>query len=69
MNPVDIASVFPDDAAHPYVRYERFDVAEVKRAYQKLPAQLKPSPRPKPIVVDEGEEPVEDDTPVVVPKP
>ena len=45
------------------------DVAEVKRAYQKLPAQLKPSPRPKPFVVDEGEEPVEDDTPVVVPKP
>ena len=45
------------------------DVAEVKRAYQKLAAQLKPSPRPKSIVVDEGEEPVEYDTPVVVPKP
>jgi hypothetical protein len=45
------------------------DVAEVKRAYQKFAAQLKSSPRPKLIVVDEGEEPVEDDTPVVVPKP
>lgn len=45
------------------------DVAEVKRVYQKLAAQLKLSPRPKLIVVDEGEEPVEDDTPVVVPKP
>jgi hypothetical protein len=43
------------------------DVAEVKGAYQKLAAQLKLLPRAKPIVVDEGEEPVEDDTPVVVP--
>jgi hypothetical protein len=45
------------------------DVAEVKRAYQVLAAQLKRLPKPKPIVADEGEEPVEDDTPVVVPKP
>ena len=45
------------------------DVAEVKRAYQKFAAQLKPSLRPKPIVFDEGEEPVEDDTQVIVPKP
>lgn len=45
------------------------DVAEVKHAYQKLAAELKQSPRPKSILVDEGEEPVEDDTPVVIPKP
>jgi len=31
MNPADIASILPEDAAHPYVRYERFDVADVKR--------------------------------------
>jgi len=45
------------------------DVVQVKRAYHVLAAQLKRLPQPKPIVVDEGEEPVEDDTPVVVPKP
>ena len=45
------------------------DVAEVKRAYQVLAARLKQVPKSKPIVVDEGEEPIEDDTPVVVPKP
>lgn len=45
------------------------DVAEVKRAYRVLAAQLKQLPKPKPSVVDEGEEPAEDDTPVVVPKP
>jgi len=45
------------------------DVAEVKRAYQVLAARLKQVPKSKPLVVDEGEEPVEDDTPVVVPKP
>jgi hypothetical protein len=45
------------------------DVAEVKRAYQVLATQLKRPPKSKPIVVDEGEEPVEDDTPVIVPTP
>ncbi len=45
------------------------DVAAVKRAYQVLAAQLKRLPKPKPIVVDEGEEPADDNTPVVVPKP
>ena len=45
------------------------DVAEVKRAYQVLAAQLKRLPKSKPIMVDEGEEPVEDDTPVIVPNP
>ena len=45
------------------------DVAEVKRAYQMRVAQLKRLPKSKPIMVDEGEEPVEDDTPVIVPNP
>lgn len=45
------------------------DVAAVKRTYQVLAAQLKRLPKLKPIVVDEGEEPAEDDTPVIVPKP
>lgn len=45
------------------------DVLEVKRAYQVLAAQLKRLRKSKPIVVDEGEEPVEDDTAVIVPKP
>jgi hypothetical protein len=45
------------------------DVAQVKIAYQSVTAQLKRSPQPKPLVVDEGEEPVDDDTPVVIRKP
>lgn len=45
------------------------DVAEVKRVYQALAAPLKRLPKSKPIVIDEGEEPVEDDTPIVVRKP
>jgi hypothetical protein len=44
------------------------DVAQVKGVYQKVAAQLKRSRRLKPIVVDEGEEPVDDDTPNVTPK-
>jgi hypothetical protein len=43
------------------------DLAQVKAVYQSLAVELK-RPR-KPIIVDEGEEPVEDDTPVVVPRP
>jgi hypothetical protein len=45
------------------------DVAQVKRVYDLVTAKLKRAPRVKPVVVDEGEEPVEDDTPIVVPKP
>jgi hypothetical protein len=45
------------------------DVAQVKRVYDVVLAKLKRAPRPKPIVLDEGEEPVEDDTPVVIRKP
>jgi hypothetical protein len=45
------------------------DVAQVKAVYQAVAVALRRTPRPKPVVIDEGEEPVEDDTPVVVPKP
>ncbi len=44
------------------------DLAQVRAVYQSL-AQLKPTRPSKRIIVDEGEEPVEDDTPVVIPKP
>ncbi|HYK21275.1 MAG TPA: hypothetical protein VEV42_11110 [Pyrinomonadaceae bacterium] len=42
------------------------DVAQVKRVYDLVVAKLKRAPR---VVVDEGEEPVEDNTPVIAPKP
>jgi len=45
------------------------DVAQVKVVYQSVMVQLKRSPHPQPLVVDEGEEPVDDDTPVVIRKP
>lgn len=45
------------------------DVAQVKSTYQALAAQLKQPTARKTISVDEGEEPVDDDTPVVVRKP
>jgi len=44
------------------------DVVQVKLAYQTLAAQLKRGTQP-PAVVDEGEEPVDDDTPVVIRRP
>jgi hypothetical protein len=45
------------------------DVAQVKAVYQTVAAQLRNRPLPKPIAGDEGEEPVDDDTPVVIRKP
>lgn len=42
------------------------DVAQVKSTYKQLALQVT---RPKKIEIDEGEEPVDDDTPIVVPKP
>ena len=45
------------------------DVAQVKLAYQTLAAQLKRVTPPKSLLTDEGEEPVDDNTPVVVRKP
>lgn len=45
------------------------DVAQVKFSYQAVVAELRKTPPEKQIVVDEGEEPVDDDTPVVIRKP
>ena len=45
------------------------DVAQVRAAYKAFAVELAQSPRTKKVVVDEGEEPVDDDTPIVVPKP
>lgn len=42
------------------------DLAQVKAVYQSV-ARLKPTRPAKRLAVDEGEEPVEDDTPVVIP--
>jgi len=44
------------------------DIAQVKLAYRELAVRVRPSPVIAEIV-DEGEEPVDDDTPVVVKKP
>src|ERR1700752_60454 len=45
------------------------DVAQVKISYQSVVAELRRAPQIKPNVVDEGEEPVDDDTPIVIRKP
>jgi len=45
------------------------DLAQVKEAYKELKAHPRPSPVALALPVDEGEEPVDDDTPVVTPKP
>jgi len=44
------------------------DVAQVQAAYKELAVRVRPSPTVKE-VVDEGEEPEDDDTPVVIKKP
>jgi hypothetical protein len=44
------------------------DVAQVRAAYNELKVRVRPSP-PNRNMIDQGEEPVEDDTPIVVPKP
>lgn len=44
------------------------DVAQIKTAYDELKLHVRPTPAVARIfVVDEGEEPVEDDTPIVIP--
>ena len=43
------------------------DIAQVKQAYAELKVRIRPSPSN--LSEDEGEEPVDDDTPIVVPKP
>jgi hypothetical protein len=45
------------------------DVAQVKRAYEELRTHVRPSPNLAKIPIDDGEEPVDDDTPIVVPDP
>jgi hypothetical protein len=44
------------------------DIAQVKQAYAELKVRVRPSPKFG-LSEDEGEEPVDDDTPVIVPKP
>lgn len=44
------------------------DIAQVKQAYTELKVRVRPSPRFG-LAEDEGEEPVDDDTPIIVPKP
>jgi len=44
------------------------DIAQVKRAYAELKVRVRPSPKIG-LSEDEGEEPVDDDTPIIVPKP
>jgi hypothetical protein len=45
------------------------DIAQVGAAYKELALRVRPSPQPEKLRRDEGEEPVDDDTPIVVPKP
>ncbi|HLO00783.1 MAG TPA: hypothetical protein VK208_20155 [Pyrinomonadaceae bacterium] len=44
------------------------DIVQVKEAYKELKIHVRPSPTNK-TMIDEGEEPVDDDTPIVIPKP
>jgi hypothetical protein len=44
------------------------DITQVKEAYQELRVRVRPSPKMG-LAEDEGEEPVDDDTPVIIPKP
>jgi hypothetical protein len=44
------------------------DIAQVRLAYQELKVRVGPSP-PARRLIDQGEEPVDDDTPIIVPKP
>jgi len=44
------------------------DIAQVREAYNELRVRVRPSP-PDRALMDEGEEPVDDDTPIIVPKP
>ena len=54
------------NAANEIVGPSPCDVMQVRAVYQTVSAKLK---RAKPITVDEGEEPIDDDTPIIVPKP
>ena len=57
--PINVANEMPGPTA--------CDVAQVRAAYRQLVLQASRAPMSKP--VDAGEEPVDDDTPILVPKP
>ncbi|HKR60926.1 MAG TPA: hypothetical protein VJS64_14495 [Pyrinomonadaceae bacterium] len=44
------------------------DIARVREAYKELKVRVRPSPLSRNLI-DEGEEPEDDDTPIVIPKP
>jgi hypothetical protein len=44
------------------------DIAQVKEAYRELKVHVRPSPLDRDLI-DEGEEPVDDDTPIIIPRP
>jgi hypothetical protein len=44
------------------------DIAQVRLAYQELKVRVRSSP-PSRALLDQGEEPIDDDTPIVIPKP
>jgi hypothetical protein len=54
----------PNDMAVPTA----CDIAQVREAYKELKVRVRSSP-PNRNLIDEGEEPVDDDTPIVIPKP
>jgi hypothetical protein len=55
------------NAANNLVQPTPCDIAQVKQAYAELKVRVRPSPST--LAEDEGEEPVDDDTPIIVPKP
>lgn len=54
----------PNDMAKP----TSCDIAQVREAYKELKVRVRPSP-PNRNLIDEGEEPEDDDTPIVIKKP
>jgi hypothetical protein len=63
MNQFKVMNV-PNDMEGPTV----CDIAQVMAAYKELAARLRPSPQSG-LVQDDGEEPIDDNTPIVVPRP
>ena len=63
MNQFKVINV-PNDMAVPTA----CDIAQVRQAYRELKIRVRPSP-PNRSLIDEGEEPVDDDTPIVIRKP
>ena len=63
MNQFKVMNV-PNDMATPTA----CDIAQVREAYNELKVRVRPSP-PNRNLIYEGEEPVDDDTPIVIPKP